>query len=194
MKNFLEEKEPYQIQGSPEWHAFRKKHIGASEVPAIMGTCDFKTIEDIRDAKTGEPKPNIDNFAIRRGKALEHYVIARLENIHRVRLTNPVAVHPVHSFLSASLDGWDEARRIIYEVKVPSRVKHTMALCGLVPETYEDQLQAQIFVFDATKAIYVSYNEDEPEEFDLAQVEVYPNEKRQQEIVYKCQEFWESLK
>ncbi len=31
------------IQNTPEWHAFRRKRIGASDAPVIMGISPWKT-------------------------------------------------------------------------------------------------------------------------------------------------------
>lgn len=178
-----------QEQGSPAWHEFRSRHIGASEIPAIMGTDDWRDAEDIFKAKVFGEKFE-GNFATQRGKALEPLIISLFEENKGVRLTQPTLEYPQWPTLSASLDGWIENEKAVVEVKAPALWKHGLALCGLVPETYQDQLQTQMLVSDAEKCYYVSYHPDEPPGFNLAIVVIQPNFDRQQLILNTAIRFW----
>jgi putative phage-type endonuclease len=184
-----EPEDDYQNQGSPSWHAFRSRHIGASEIAAVMGVDDFRTARDVFKAKTGGEIFK-SNFAMERGKELEPIALARFEYNHRCRLSSPTLEYQLWRTLSASLDGlWEEDEAVV-EVKAPAKWKHTMALCGLVPETYEDQLQTQMLVTGFQKAYYVSFHPDEPEGFDYAEVIVVANPDRQMEILNRAKHFW----
>lgn len=181
------------IQNSDEWHTFRGKHIGASDVPGIMGTCDFKKPIDVFNSKVRGEKFK-GNWATERGKRLEPIVLGRFESLYRCSLTSPTLEYKEWPTLSASLDGlWKDSKAII-EVKVPSRIKHIGALCGDIPETYIDQIQTQLIVSGLDICYYASFMEDEPEGFDLALVKIYSDFNRQKEILEKCKRFWEIVK
>lgn len=177
------------IQNSPEWHEFRSRHIGASEVPAIMGTCDFKTAYQLWLDKTGIYKKDVDNFATQRGKMYEPIILEEYERKIGVKTVQKVLEYPEWPVLSASLDGWREDN-VVVEVKCPSKAKHQLALAGYVPETYKDQIQAQLLVSGASYADYVSYDPNEPEETRMAIVQVSNDFQRQTQILEKAKEFW----
>jgi predicted phage-related endonuclease len=69
-----------------------------------------------------------------------------------------LAVHPQFPWMRASLDGWNAAERVVLEIKCPGKVDHELALEGKVPEKYYPQLQHQIFVANAERADYYSFD------------------------------------
>lgn len=179
------------IQGSPEWHLFRRSHIGASDVPAIMGTCNFRTPKDVFDAKLGADQKDISGeWHIIRGHSLEPVTLARFEMLHGCSLTNPTQEYKAWPRLHASLDGLWVEKNIIVECKAPAFWKHNQALCGLVPDTYVDQIQAQLLVFESDLTYYCSLHDDYPEGMDYAEVAVGRDEKRMKEILETCERFW----
>jgi putative phage-type endonuclease len=192
MQDWLEEKDrlPHEIQGSPEWHAYRKHHIGASDVPALMGTCDFRTAHDVFTEKLGiqPPKDISGEFHIIRGHTLEVVALARFEQEFSCRLTKPVRNYLPWPTLHASFDGmWGD---IPVETKAPAFYKHSQALCGLVPDTYVDQVQAQIIVAESSHAYFLSFHDGMPEELQFAVVKVYRDENRCKQILDRCARFW----
>ena len=184
-----EEKGSVQEQGSEAWHAYRAIHIGASEVPAIMGTCDFKTDFQIWLEKTGTFKKEFSSFATERGKYYEPIILTEYENKTGLKAHSKVLEFDIWPVLSASLDGLTESN-VVVEIKCPSKAKHQMALIGIVPETYRDQIQTQLLVTGASLAHYVSYDPNEVA-MRLAIVEVRPDFDRQVQIIEKCKIFWE---
>lgn len=180
-------------QRSPEWYARRKNHIGASEVPAIMGTDDWRTAHDVFKAKI-EGESFSGNFATERGTQLEPIVRAKLEELFGYIIETPTLVYPVWPVLSASLDGISPDRSTIFEIKCPAMWKHTGALCGFLPDTYVDQVQAQLLVTGAKECIYASYTDKEDAGFDLALVTVTADKDRQSEILKRCKAFWDIVK
>lgn len=185
--------EDYKVQGSEAWLKWRSKHIGASEVPAIMGTCDFSNIYEKWLDKTGLVQKVVDNFATRRGTAFEPQIRAEVEERFNVTLTQDVVEDSVWPVLSASLDGVfhnEDGYKVIVEIKYPSKEKHNLALSGIVPETYRDQVQAQLLVTKAQYAYYVSFDPEGDKDTRLAIVKVEPDFKRQDEILEACQNFW----
>lgn len=179
------------IQNSPEWYQWRMHHIGASDVPSIMGTSDFGNAHGVFIAKTQGALDNpSDNYATQRGKSLEPVIISKFEEAYNLRTTQPSLEYKEWPVLSASLDGWVDQERIIVEVKAPARIKHIQALCGAVPKTYIDQVQTQLLVAEGKINYYVSYSPDEPDGFNFAVVEVDPDKKRQEQILKACHMFW----
>lgn len=177
-------------QNTSEWHEFRSKHVGASEVPAIMGTCDFKNIYQLWLLKCKLIEPQEQNFAMRRGIEHESTIRKLYSEKTGFEVVDKVLEYPDWNTLSASLDGWVESEKLVVEIKYPSKAKHQQALVGVVPETYRDQLQTQMLVSGANHADYVSFNPDENDEFKLAIVRVKSDKARQQEILEKAKFFW----
>jgi putative phage-type endonuclease len=180
----------HQVQNSASWHEFRSKHIGASEVPAIMGTSDFQSIYQLWLVKTGLAPKFEGNWATRRGQ--EYEPIIREAYIQKTGFTvvDKVLEYPDWPILSASLDGWVDSESLVVEIKFPSKAKHQQALLGIVPETYRDQLQTQMLVSGADHADYVSYSAEENDDFKLAIVRVKADKTRQTEILNAAQIFW----
>lgn len=180
------------VQGSEEWFKWRMKHLGASEIPTIMGTSDFGNNAHavfIAKTKGALTKPE-ETFATERGKTLEPIIRSLFETRHGVRVTTPTLEYPEWPVLSASLDGLCISRGFLVEIKAPAFWKHTQAHCGLVPETYVDQIQTQLLVTGLDLAYYVSFSDFQPSGFEYAEVVVRPDPARQELILKRAKEFW----
>ena len=166
-------------------HEERRKRIGASEVPAIMGTCDFNNAVGLWELKTGKKDPFLGNWATRRGNELEPVVRELYERKYDVEAYPIVKPYEPWPTLTASLDGFTGST--VVEIKVPSKEKHQLAINGIVPTTYRDQVQVQMLCAGVNIAHYVSYS---PDDDDIAVVEVMADRKRQEEILAACKAFW----
>lgn len=174
-----------QVQGSKAWHEFRALHIGASDVPAIMGESDFQKPYDIWLVKTGSESKFKGNWATQRGTDAEPKIRALYEELYKVKVTSPVMTYPEWPVMSASLDGYSEEMRLVAEFKYPGAAKHRLAEEGIVPLTYRSQLQAQLLVSGCKVAHYVSYNG-----FNIAVVVVKEDKEHQIRILFECKKFW----
>lgn len=188
LDNANETKEDHQTQGSSAWLAWRMKHIGASEVSAILGESDFQTAEDVWKVKTGRKEGFRGNWATQRGTDAEPRIRALYEELYKVKLTTPVMEYAPWTVLSASLDGLSKEMGLVVEIKYPSKEKHAMALKGEVPPTYRAQIQTQMLVAGAAYAHYVSYDG-----VDIAVVVVQQDVGEQQRILAACKEFWKCV-
>jgi len=175
------------IQGSAEWHKFREKHIGASEVSAIMGESDFMTIHDLWMLKTGRKEPFKGNWATQRGTDAEPKIKRLYEALalDGDSMLSPVMEYHEWPTLSASLDGINHVQNVVVEFKYPSKEKHSMALNGKVPPTYVDQVQTQMLVSGHETAHYVSFDGAK-----IAVVVVHQDTERQALILERCKAFW----
>lgn len=164
----------------------RNERIGASEVPAIMGTCDFGSAMSVWEIKTGRKDPFVGNWATQRGHDLEPLVREIYEREFNVKASPKFVQYETWPTLTATLDGFTGQQ--VVEIKVPSAKKHEMALNGLVPTTYRDQIQAQMLCAGVDEAHYVSYD---PIKEQIAVVLVKADKNRQDEILSMCKTFWE---
>ena len=93
----------------------------------------------------------------------------------------------VKEWAMASLDGinaWNE----ILEIKCPGEKDHAIALQGKVPDHYYPQLQHQMYVCDANKVYYFSYDG-----IDGVIVEVKRNDEYIEKLLIEEHKFYECL-
>jgi putative phage-type endonuclease len=176
----------HQTQGSRAWHEFRARHIGASEVSAVLGESDFMTPYQLWQVKTGEAEGFKGNWATQRGTDAEPEIRRLYEELYNVKTTAPVMEYQPWPILSASLDGYSEELGIVAEFKFPAGAKHEMAMRGEVPKTYRAQIQAQLLVSGCDTAHYVSYNGK-----SIAVVVVKADPAVQERILLACKGFWQ---
>lgn len=159
--------------------------IGASDVPAIMGTCDFNNAQSVWEVKTGLKEPFKGNWATQRGHDLEPIARELYEEKFNVKAPATFVKNKDWEILTSSLDGWTGER--VVEFKAPSKSKHQMAIDGIVPTTYRDQLQTQMLCAGVDVAHYVSFDPDD----GIAVVEVIADKERQKLILSTCMAFWD---
>lgn len=159
--------------------------IGASDVPAIMGTCDFNNAQSVWEVKTGLKEPFKGNWATQRGHDLEPIARELYEEQFNVKAPATFVKYKDWEILTASLDGWTGER--VVEFKAPSKLKHQMAIVGIVPPTYRDQLQTQMLCAGVDIAHYVSFYPDD----GISVVEVTADKERQKQILLTCKAFWD---
>jgi len=181
-------------QNSQEWLDWRKKGIGASDAPVIMGTTKYKhqTAKRLWAEKTDQINPEKSNeFIKRKGHELESRGRAYIELITDSKFPPMLMVHPGYSFIRASLDGYNEEHNIIFEGKFIGKddfdfVKNNKKA---LPNHY-DQLQHQLMVTKAHHVIYCVYT-NKMEEIEAINVE--PDPARQAQILEAEIKFWERV-
>jgi putative phage-type endonuclease len=172
------------VQGTKEWLDVRKKHIGASDAPCIMGV-GFKTPRRLWEEKLGLYEQPV-NSAMRAGTQSEPIARALFE-----KKTGHV-VFPTVVFkeepglpLMASLDGMDIEREVLVELKRANSADHAIAINGGVPEKYIPQLQHQLYCCDLGWGFYASYDGH-----DIVIVEVGRDDGYIATMLEKEREFW----
>lgn len=182
------------IQGTPEWHEWRKQGIGASEMAAILGVCKYSTPYKVWCEKTGRSKGFEGNFVTERGNELEAKARARYELVSLEDMPPGCAVHPKYQILRASLDGIRADGKRILEIKCPGRESHEAALSGRVPDHYIPQVQYQLLVTGADECEYFSFYIDRDGNEGHASVTVRPDLEYQGMLVARALQFWELVK
>lgn len=162
-------------QGSDEWKGLRRSKVTATDCSVILGNNPFKTLQELWEEKLlMRPEPVL-NDAMRRGQELEPIARQLFNERHELKLFPVVYQSDKHPWQLASLDGWYSDGTIL-EIKCPNEKTHKMALAGLIPEYYKDQIQHQFSCTGADICYYCSYRPDHKEN-SLVVVKVYPNPK-----------------
>jgi putative phage-type endonuclease len=109
-----------------EWHDLRRKGIGGSDIPAILGLDPYKSPLEVYLEKRGELPPKGDNKHTKRGEILEP-VIADLfaeETGLKLRRSRFSHEHPKYPWMRANIDRMilsiDDRGPGILEIKAPS--------------------------------------------------------------------------
>lgn len=184
--SWLDEQSGPGVQRSVQWFEWRKKHIGASDVPAVMGECDFKKPHELWLIKTGKREPFAGNSHTQRGIDSEPLIRKLYEERVGFATEAPVLEWAEWPVLSASLDAWNDEHRRLAEFKACGAVKHAMALDGVIPKTYRAQLQVQMLITGVDECDYVSLGSDNT----IAVVTVKADKEYQARIVEECKKFW----
>lgn len=171
-------------QGTPEWLAFRKRMIMATDAPKIMGVSPYGTPLSLWEEKMGLKEPDPTNKWMERGAKLEEEARDVINKRFKANYKPIVAVSNIVPFIGASLDGYWDNKAI--EIKCPGSKDHIVALNGMIPEKYIPQLQHQMFVLGLKFMLYVSYvNPD-----DWVAIPVTRNQKYIDDMLEKEKIFW----
>lgn len=144
------------IQGSQEWIDIRLEHFNASEAPMMMNESKYASRNDLLDHKKGWTT-KVDEFTQRifdAGHAAEEAARPIVEKLIGKDLYPVVGVCKKTGFL-ASFDGLDMADEIVFEHKMWNKTLAENVLNNLLEPTYYWQLEQQLLVSKAEKAIFV---------------------------------------
>jgi putative phage-type endonuclease len=184
-------------QQSDEWHAFRKKGIGASDTPIIMGVSPWRTRKQLLKEKLGLIAPQKVTEAMLRGQKLEPIARSIAETMLETIFIAETRVCREYPYMFASLDGMCIDNKILIEIKCASDKNHALAKEGKCPEHYKPQMQKQMFICDFDKVHYFSFIQKEwfPEPTYEG---VFVIENRDQEYIEKMveaeKEFYKEMK
>lgn len=145
------------IQGSPEWHTWRKGKIGASMIASVMGLNPFETPLQIYYRIMDDLQVE-ENEAMRLGKELEVVARQRYNEKHGVNF-QPICIESLEfPWMIASLDGFLDGKAI--EIKCGEKT-HKIAQFGEIPPYYYPQLQWIMHIVGLNEMIYISFYNDE---------------------------------
>jgi putative phage-type endonuclease len=176
-------------QNTKEWHLWRRKGLGASDTPIILGLSPFMTQFELWEVKTGRKEIKDAGPQAARGHALEPIARDFYEQKTGFKAPPKLVTMDEVDYMKASLDGFVDNERIVVEIKCPSKENHDLAKVGKVPEMYYWQMQHQMLVAKALKGHYVSFDGEE-----IFIVLVEPCKKDQAKLLSACSEFWEYVK
>lgn len=144
------------VSGSPDsaaWHTWRRGGIGGSDAATIAFNAGLLKREESaswqRDyagllaEKRGEPRPDRDNFAMRRGKALEPIIKATYEAQTGIPVQPIFGEQDEHPFIRSSFDGAALGLDVLVEIKAANIEVHEAAKAGLIIPYYRPQVAHQ---------------------------------------------------
>jgi putative phage-type endonuclease len=176
-------------QGSENWHKFRKSHIGASDVPIVMGVSPWCTPHQLWQRKLGLIPEQEENDAMRRGKELECKAREIAEKHFQCKFYPIVGESEIYPWMSASFDGYNYLLKLVIEIKCPSQKDHELASQGKIPEKYIPQLQHQMYVGCLDEIHYMSYRND----LDYHFVKIDRDYEYIQKMLIEEKKFWDCL-
>lgn len=147
------------VQGSQEWLDVRRSHIGASDMPIIMGDSPYKTAHQLWREKVGLDTPQQDTYILAKGKRLEPLARVEFERMTGIEVTPAVFFDNASDYWMASLDGISGDGKYIVELKYASKQDHEGCKKGKIPKRYYAQLQTQLEVLRLYMAYYFSFYE-----------------------------------
>lgn len=177
-------------QNTKEWSAWRSRGIGASDAPIIMGDSPWTTKFELWGYKTGILKRDAPNSyqlaAMNRGSMLEPEARRLYETDVGAKFPATSFEHPVHTFLRASLDGFNAQLNKNLEIKCPGKADHAIALSGTVPRKYMPQVQMQMLVSGAESSDYFSWDGGS----SCVTITIQPDLQYQDRLLYEMVVFW----
>jgi len=175
-------------QGSPEWLAWRKTVITATDCPAILGSSPWSTEYKVWQRKLGLIEEQASNDAMERGKRLEPMARAHFVGDQGIDMVPVVVESTDFDFLGASLDGISRRGDAILEIKCGGAKLHAMAANQEIPQYYLDQIQHQLLVTGAQRCFYYSYDGK-----DGICIEVLPDPEFKAKFMPKARQFWKCV-
>lgn len=175
-------------QGSPEWLAWRKTVITATDASILMGNNPWDTPYSCWQRKLGLIEEKKSNEAMERGKRLEPEARAQFIDRHGIQMEPMVVESTEFDFLGASLDGISQLGNTLLEIKCGGTNLHSMASRGEIPPYYKDQIQHQLLVTGASMCYYYSFDGE-----DGICIEVFPDPEFKARFMPKAREFWKCV-
>ncbi len=171
-------------QGTPQWRAFRKTKVCASDAAPVMGSNPWVNILDVYKDKISHEISSFDNEDMKRGRELEPIARGMFESLTDFLMVPKVVLHPTIDYMLSSLDGMEVSGKAILEIKCP-RKHPECVLDGEVPVYHMPQLQHQMITTGLQKAYYMSYTVT-----SYKILEVYLDEEYAKDLLKKEADFW----
>lgn len=146
-------------QGSVEWHALRRTHIGASECAAIMGDDPYTTPYQVWRKKVFGDQTE-DNYAMERGRELEPVARAAFEEKMGCMFSPLTAISEEYPWMLASFDGVSDDGTACVEIKCPLPKNFYKLMVGdeiNIPMNWQWQIQHQLCVSGFEMAFLLIY-------------------------------------
>ncbi|ATR82742.1 Heme peroxidase [Pseudomonas sp. HLS-6] len=173
-------------QGSPEWHSLRTQHFTASEAPAMMGASKYQTRTDLLKLKKTGIAPEVTPSQQRIfDKGHETEALAR-PIVERMIGEDLFPVVGTEGNLLASMDGMTMLGETLFEHKLWNESLVAQVRAGELEPHYYWQLEQQLLVSGAEKAIFVC---SDGTEANFVSLEYFPVAGRAAQLVEGWKQF-----
>lgn len=146
-------------QKSPSWLEWRRRGIGSSDAPIILGVSPYSTPYKLWLEKTGQVIPDeTSTFITERGNELEPIARAKYELETMVEMQPQLCQHKDYPWLRASMDGVNFEEGGGLEIKFIGENDFKLAEIGVIPAKYIPQIQHQFLVTGLQWIDFYGYN------------------------------------
>ena len=149
------------VQGTDEWHAFRKLGIGGSDAPVIEGSSRYHTPRKLFLIKRGElvEDTSASDFIFAKGHKTEALVRKNFAELTGAPMQPLCLIHPQFEHIRASLDGFDKNKFGVLEAKLVGKaVLEDARDEGTIPRHHMVQIQHNMEVAGVDVAQWYGHN------------------------------------
>lgn len=157
-------------QGSQHWLDWRKTRITGSDASIILRSNKYSNPLKLWEEKMDHMPSQPVNEHMERGINLEP--VARKLFIEQTGIhVEPLVIENDNLFwMGASLDGIDETKKIIIEIKCPALAGHVAAINQEIKPMYRDQMQHALAATQADICFYITYNQSHEQPLNILEV------------------------
>ena len=176
-------------QGSAEWLQVRARHFTASEAPAMLGLSKYKTRQELLREKATGLTEEVDANKQRlfdAGHAAEAAARPLAEAYLQEDLFPATGSAEIDGLpLLASFDGLNMESTLVWENKLASASVIAMLESGAIGDTYWPQLEQQLMVSGANRALFTACDGEKI----IAQLWYQSRPERRQQIISGWHQF-----
>ncbi len=180
------------VQGTPEWHEFRRLGLGGSDAPVVEELSPYRTMLDLYLEKRGEntaEEGDGNEFIFAKGHKVEGLIRSEFQLLVKAELNPVCMIHNELDHVRASLDGFHPKHGVL-EAKFVGQEAIQQAREGSLPADHYSQMQHQFAVSGADVGTW--YGHDGKKTGIL--LEVRRNEEYIKRLLEKEFLFWERVK
>ena len=180
-------------QGSQAWLDLRATKFTASEAPAMMGVSKYQGRDALLKMKATGETPDVSSYQEKifaKGHATEEAARPLVENIIGDELFPATAISDEHDWMLASFDGITMMEDVVFEHKLFNQGLYERVLANDLEPHYYWQLEQQLLVSGAEKAIFVCSDGTSD---NFASCEYYSQPERRDQLVAGWQQFKKDL-
>ncbi len=139
-----------------EWKEERRKAIGGSDAPSLLGLNSYKSSIRLYMEKTGEIAPEPAGEAARWGNILEDIVAKEFSRVtgKKAHNVNKILIHPEYDWMIANIDRRIVGENAILECKTTSVFNKDKWEGDEIPQEYIIQVMHYMAVTGAEKAYF----------------------------------------
>lgn len=179
-------------QNTDNWLDGRKKVIGASDCPSIMGVSKWRTILQLYEEKKGicTPDQAAKAFIFHKGHHYEDLAREKYERLVGFNIPPQVVKCALRPYMQASLDCFNGKHDFVGEVKFQGKDDWLLLReKGIVPECYYPQVQYQLACTDFKELHFIGINQQK----DVGWTIVKPDLNYINKMIAWCDKFWELI-
>ena len=144
------------IQGTPEWHEFRSRHLNASDAPAMMGESPYKTRDELLREKATGVAADVSEETQRRFDAGHRFEALARPLAEKIIGEELYPVVGSNGKFAASFDGMTMLGDVIFEHKTLNAALAAIGPDDQLPLHYRIQMEHQLLVSGAEKCLFMA--------------------------------------